>query len=98
MPRVWVWWLSGKESACDVGDVDSIPGLGRSPGGKHGNPVQHPCLESPTDMRLGRPQCVRTRRSASARLCVLALYTYCLTYSWELAFVLLYKDTVENKK
>ena len=26
----------GKESACDVGDVGSIPGLGRSPGGGHG--------------------------------------------------------------
>ena len=27
----------GKESACDVGDTGSIPGLGRSPGGGHGN-------------------------------------------------------------
>jgi len=34
------WWLSGKESACnaeDTGDAGSIPGLGRSPGGKDGN-------------------------------------------------------------
>ena len=34
------WWLSGKESACsagDAGDMGSIPGLGRYPGGGNGN-------------------------------------------------------------
>ena len=35
---------SGKESACNVGDLGSIPGLGGSPGGGHGNPLQYPCL------------------------------------------------------
>ena len=35
----------GKESACNAGDLDSIPGLGRSPGGGHGNPLQYSCLE-----------------------------------------------------
>ena len=29
----------GKESSCNVGDMGSIPGLGRSPGGGHGNPL-----------------------------------------------------------
>ena len=39
---------AGKESACNVGDLGSIPGLGRSPGGGHGNPVQfYSCLENP---------------------------------------------------
>ena len=33
--------LSGKESACSVGDLGLIPGLGRSPGGGHGNPLQY---------------------------------------------------------
>ena len=33
------WWLSGKESACRAADLGSIPGLGRSPGGGHGNPL-----------------------------------------------------------
>ena len=40
-------WLSGKESACNVGntgDKGLIPGLGRSPGGGHGNPLQYSCL------------------------------------------------------
>ena len=32
-------WLSGKEFACNVGDLVSIPGLGRSPGGEHSNPL-----------------------------------------------------------
>ena len=45
-------WLSGKESAYSAGvarDVDSIPGLGRSHGGEHGNPLQYSCLENPMD-------------------------------------------------
>ena len=37
----------GKESACNVGYLGSIPGLGRSPGGGHGNPLQYSCLENP---------------------------------------------------
>ena len=32
----------GKESACNVGDLGSIPGTGRSPGGGHSYPLQHP--------------------------------------------------------
>ena len=32
-----------------AGDVSSIPGLGRSPGGGHGNPLQYSCLENPMD-------------------------------------------------
>ena len=44
------WWLSGKASACNAGDMGSIPGLGRYPGGGHGNPLQYLCLENPMDM------------------------------------------------
>ena len=42
----------GKESACnarDAGDTASVPGLGRSPGGGHGNSLQYSCLESLMD-------------------------------------------------
>ena len=35
-----------KVSACNEGDLGSIPGLGRSPGGGHGNPLQDSCLEN----------------------------------------------------
>ena len=37
----------GKESACNMGDLGSIPGLGRSPGGGHDNRLQYFCLENP---------------------------------------------------
>ena len=46
------WGFSGKESACSAGairDVDSIPGSGRSPGGRYGSPLQYSCLENPVD-------------------------------------------------
>ena len=39
----------GKESACSAGDPGLISGLGRSPGGGHGNPLQCSCLENPMD-------------------------------------------------
>ena len=39
----------GKESACNGGDLSLIPGLGRSPGGGHGNPLQYSCLENSMD-------------------------------------------------
>ena len=34
--------------SCNVGDLGLIPGLGRYPGGGHGNPLQHSALENPT--------------------------------------------------
>ena len=39
----------GKEFTCNAGDLGSIPELGRSPGGRHGNPLQYSCLENPMD-------------------------------------------------
>ena len=36
-----------KTSACNVGDLGSIPGSGRSPGEGNGNPLQYSCLENP---------------------------------------------------
>ena len=38
-----------KASACNVGDLDSIPGLGRSRGEGNGNPLQYSCLVNPMD-------------------------------------------------
>ena len=41
-----------KKSACNAGDLGSIPGLGRSPGGGgHGSPFQYSCLENPPGQR-----------------------------------------------
>ena len=36
----------GKVSACNAGDLGSVPGLGRSPGEGNGNPFQYSCLEN----------------------------------------------------
>ena len=38
-----------KASACNAGDLGSIPGSGRSPGEGNGNPLQYSCLKNPTD-------------------------------------------------
>ena len=36
-------------NARNIRDASLIPGLGRSPGGEHGNPLQYSCLENPKD-------------------------------------------------
>ena len=43
------WCLKRKEPACNATDLRSIPGLGRSPGGGHSNPLRYSCLENPMD-------------------------------------------------
>ena len=40
-----------KESICNVAHLGWIPGLRRSPGGGHGNPLQYSCLENPQGQR-----------------------------------------------
>ena len=41
----------GNKSTCNAGDLGSIPGLGRSSGGRHGNPLRYSCLENPHRQR-----------------------------------------------
>ena len=36
-------------NAGDIRDIGSVPGLGKSPGGGYGNPLQYSCLENPMD-------------------------------------------------
>ena len=50
--RIAMSYSPGKESACNVEDLGSIPGLGRSPGKGHGNPLQYSCLENPMKRSL----------------------------------------------
>ena len=38
-----------KESACNAGDLGSVPGLGKYRGDGNGNPLQYSCLENPMD-------------------------------------------------
>ena len=46
----------------DIRDAGSIPGLGRSPGGGHGNPLQYPCLGNPMDREPGGLQSMGLHR------------------------------------
>ena len=54
---MWIWGNAmhfpggsgGKESACNAGDLGSIPGSGRFPGEGNGNPLQYSCLENYMD-------------------------------------------------
>ena len=48
-------WLSGKESACQAGDTGLIPGSGRFPGERNGNPLQYSCLGNPMDRGAWQP-------------------------------------------
>ena len=41
---------SMQETTCNAGDPNSMPGLGRSPGGGHGNPLQYSSLENSMDI------------------------------------------------
>ena len=82
-----LWWLSGKESMCnagDTGDMGSIPGLERSPGEGHGNPLQYSCLENPMDrgdwwgtvLRVAKSR-ITTEATEHARTRIMA---YCLYF------------------
>ena len=61
------WWLRGKEPACGAGDWGSIPGSGRSPGGRHDNPLQYSCLENPTDRGAWQAAVHRIRHSSATK-------------------------------
>ena len=74
----FLWGLpggsDGKESACNAGDLCSIPGLGRSPGGGHDDPLQYSCLGNPHGQRSlasyspwGCKELDRTDRLSTAR-------------------------------
>ena len=63
------------EYACNVGDLGSVPGLGRSPGGGHGNPLQCSYLENSMDrgawwvtVHEGRKELDRAERLGTAQL------------------------------
>ena len=60
----------GKESACksgDAGDVGSIPGWRRSPGGGHGNLLQYSCLENPMEFPPEEPGGLQSMGSKRVR-------------------------------
>ena len=67
-----------KASACNVGDLGSIPGLGRSPEEGNGNPLQYSCLENPMD---GGAWWATVHRVAKSRT-RLSDFTFTLSILW----------------
>ena len=59
-------------SAGDIRDTGSIPRLGRSPGGGHGNPLQYSCLENPHGQRslVGSPLVVPIGSQRVTHICI----------------------------
>ena len=65
-PRGFPGGLVVKNPPANTGelrDTGLIPGLGRSPGGRHGNPLQHSCLENPMDRGAWRAAVHRVAKS-----------------------------------
>ena len=56
-------WLSGKESACQAGDMGSIPESGRSPGEGNGKPLGYSCLKNPMERGVWQATVHRVARS-----------------------------------
>ena len=84
----WIGFPGGSEvkvSACNAGDLGSIPGLGRSPGEGNGNPLQYSCLENPMDRGAwGATQSTRSQRVGhdwATSLSFIAIRKLCLQES-----------------
>ena len=60
-----------KDSACNVGDLGSVPRLRRSLGGGHGSPLQYSCLENPMDRGSWQDRhtvCMGSQRDTTQRV------------------------------
>ena len=86
---LWVYMYTGASqveivvknptNAEDTGDMGSIPGLGRSPGGGHGNPFQYSCLENSMDRGTWQT-IVHIITKSWTRLKQLSMHTYAYVY------------------
>ena len=72
-----------KESACNTGDLDSIPGRGRL---GNGYPLQYICLENSVDRGPNRLQSMGSQESNMTEQLVLSLFSYIVFYSRILAY------------
>ena len=70
-----------KESSCNTGDLDSIPGSRRSPGGEHGNALQYSCLENLMNRGAWQTAVHRVAKSRT-RLKQLSMCAWIHGYVW----------------
>ena len=59
-------YSDGKESVCNARDLGSVPGSGRSPGGRNGNSLQYSCLENPMDREAWQVAVLGVAKSQTA--------------------------------
>ena len=76
----------------DIRDVGSIPGLGRSPEGGHGNLLQYPCLENPMD-REEWQAIVHEVMESQTGLEQLSMHTYTHTHTHTHTHIYIYIHT-----
>ena len=69
-----------KESACNEGDLGSIPGSGRCPGEENGNPLQYSCLEDPMDRGAWQATVHGVSRVGYHYTTTICIYTYMKKY------------------
>ena len=91
IPPVFLGFPGGsdsKESTCSARDPGSIPGLGKCPGGGHGNPLQYTCLENPHGQRnlagyslWGHKESDTTERLSTAQVPQIAQFNFLLRLS-----------------
>ena len=77
----------GKEPTCqcrlDIRNIGPIPGLERSLGGGHSNPLQYSCLENPLDRGVWRAAVLRFKQSW-AQLKQLSMHTHVHNRAWQI--------------
>ena len=93
----------GKESTCNAGDLGSIPGLGRSPGEGHGNPLQYSCVENSMDRGAwwATVHGVAKSQDTTARLRIrydTTVKQYSLVWVWHIVFIPSLDDELNNKE
>ena len=88
------WWFSGKESACNAGEVGLIPGSGRSLGEGIGNPLQYSCLGNPMDREAWRAIVHGVTKSQTQldRNCVFVFYSVLTKFS-KVVFIIIIQIT-----
>ena len=89
------WWLSGKESVCQAGDMGLIPGLGRFPREGNGNPLQYSCLGNPMDRGTWRATVHRVAKSQTQlttkqQYVIINIHIYVCIYTDTSVFVYIY--------
>ena len=81
-----------KESACNAGGVGSVSESGRSPGGRHGNPLQYSCLKNPMDRGTWRAPVHGVERSRT-RLSNSHTHTHTHTHTYTHTHAHIYTHT-----